>query len=90
MLVLTSRDVWAPTRELAFGRYPLRRGWTLVRKLRRWYWAGSDRKYVVTRQVERRDPLRSGLVPPVSEETDHSRSGRCVKVKQTRFFREER
>ena len=41
VLVLTSRDVWAPTRELAFGRYPLRCGWTLVRELRRWYWAGS-------------------------------------------------
>ena len=88
MLVLTSRDVWAPTRELAFGRYPLRRGWTLVRELRRWYWAGSDRKYDEPRQVELRDPLRAGLVPPVSEETDHSRCGRCENVKQTRFCRE--
>ena len=72
MLVLTSSDLWAPTQELAVRRYPLRRGWTLVRKLRRWYWAGSDRKYDEARQVERRDPLRSGLVPPGSEETDHS------------------
>ena len=28
---------------------------------------GSDRKYVVPRQVEQRDPLRSGLVLPVSD-----------------------
>ena len=63
MLVLTSRDVWAPTQELAFGRYPLRRGWMLVRKLRRWYCSGSARKYDEAKQVERGDPLRSGLYP---------------------------
>ena len=51
MLVLTSRDVWAPTRELAFGRCPLRSGWTLVREIRRWYWVGSDRKYVGANQM---------------------------------------
>ena len=38
MLVLTSSDVWAPTRELAFGRYPLRSGWTQVRR----YGAGTS------------------------------------------------
>ena len=37
MLVLTSSDVWAPTRELALGWYPLRSGWTLVRR----YGAGT-------------------------------------------------
>ena len=41
-------------------------------KLRRWYCVGSGRKYVEPSQVERRDPLRSGLVPPGLEETDHS------------------
>ena len=49
--MLTSRNVWAPTQELVFGRYPLRRGWTLVRQVRRWYWVGSDRKYVEAKQV---------------------------------------
>ena len=34
--------------------------------------AGTDPKYDEARQVERRDPLRSGLVPQVSEEADHS------------------
>ena len=80
---LTSSDLWAPTQELAFGRYLLRRGWTRVREIRRWYW--SDQKYDEPRQVERRDPLNSGLVPPVSEETDHPRSGRSDRVEQTRF-----
>ena len=75
VLVLTSRDIWAPTRELAFDRYSLRRGWTLVREIRRWYWDGSGRKYVGAKQVVRGDPFRSRLVHPVSEETDHSRSG---------------
>ena len=36
---------------LAFGRYPLRRGWTLVREIRRWCWVGSDRKYDEAKQV---------------------------------------
>ena len=41
-------------------------------KLRRLYCVGSDRKYFGAKQVERGDLLRSGLVPPRSEETDHS------------------
>ena len=68
MLVSTSRDLWAPTRELAFCRSSLRRGWALERKLRRGYCAVPDWKYNELEQVERGDPLRSGLVPSVSEE----------------------
>ena len=51
MLVSTSSVLWAPTQELVFGRYPLSRGWTLVREIRRWYGVGSDRKYDEARQV---------------------------------------
>ena len=53
------KRVWAPTQELVFGRYPLRRGWTLVREVRRLYWVGSDWKYVEAKQVSgetRSDP----------------------------------
>ena len=42
-----------------FGRYNSRRGWTLVREVRRWYWVGSDRKYFEAKQVSgetRSDP----------------------------------
>ena len=66
MLVSTSSDLWAPTQELVFGRSPLRRGWTLVREIRRWYGVGSDRKYDEANQV-------NGETRSVSEETDHSR-----------------
>ena len=45
------RNVWAPTRELAFVRYSLQRGWKLVRETRRWYWAGSGWKYDEAKQV---------------------------------------
>ena len=41
-------------------------------KLRRWYWVGTDQKYVGAKQVERGDPLRPGLVPSGPEETDHA------------------
>ena len=45
--------------ELVFGRYPLRRGWTLVREIRRWNGVGSDRKHDKAKQVSgetRSDP----------------------------------
>ena len=59
MLVSASSVLWAPTQEMVFGRYPLRRGWTLVREIRRWYEVGSDRKYDEAKQVSsetRSDP----------------------------------
>ena len=72
MLVLTSRDFWAPTQELDFGRYPSRRGWTLVRDTAL---VLGCRKYDEAKQV-RRGLVRFGVAPPVTEESDHSRSGR--------------
>ena len=59
----TSRDVWAPTRELAFGRYPLR---AVVGRWYEKYAAGPDRKYDEANQGERGDPLRSGQVRQTS------------------------
>ena len=41
--------------------------------------AGTDPKYDEGKQVERGDPLTSGLVPPVSEETDHSSLAESVR-----------
>ena len=84
VLVFTSRDVWAPTRELAFDRYPSRRGWTLVRKIHRWYWVGSDRKYNEAKQVtgETRPDLdwhpkcqKRRITREVTEEKRSSRRG---------------
>ena len=62
------------TRVLTSGANP-RTGFvkvSLTQCLRRLYCAGSDGKYDEAKQVERGDPLRYVLVPPVSEETDHS------------------
>ena len=59
MLVSTSRESGCQPKNWFFGRYPLRRGWTLVREVRRLYWVGSDRKYVEAKQVSgetRSDP----------------------------------
>ena len=72
MLVLTSRDVWAPSRELAFVKVSLTQWLDAGTKVRRWYCVGSGRKYVGAKQVVRGDPLKPGLVPPGLEETDHS------------------
>ena len=74
MLVSTSSVLWAPTQELVFGRYPLRRGWTQLREIWRWYGVGSDRKYDEAKQ--RGDPLRSGLLPPRVGRADERRSNR--------------
>ena len=41
--------------------------------------AGTDPKYDEEKQVERGDPLTSRLVPPVSEETDHSSLAESVR-----------
>ena len=76
MLDLTSRDVWAPTRELAFGRYPLvlyavRIGGTLERRTYCRCKAGTDRKYDDEKQVQRGDTLSSGLATPAPEVTGH-------------------
>ena len=76
MLDLTSRDVSAPTRELAFGRYPLvlyavRTGGTLERRTYCRCKAGTDRKYDDEKQVQRGDTLSSGLATPAPEVTGH-------------------
>ena len=73
-LVLTSRDVWEPTQELVFGRYPLRRGLTLVREIWRWYWVGSDWKYDEAKQVSGGTHSDPDWYPPATEETDHTRN----------------
>ena len=81
VLVLTSSDVWAPTQELVSLTPWLGAGTRDTMLVLGWVWPEVRRGEA----GEHGDPLRSGLAPPVSEETDHSRSGRWEKVKQTRF-----
>ena len=73
MLVLTSRDVWAPTREHGFREVSLTQRLDAGTKLRplvlRGVWPKSASSRV---RWSERDPLRPGLVPPGLEEADHS------------------
>ena len=64
MLVLTSSGLWAPTQELDFRRYPLRRS----------YAAGTAPSLIegATRRSGWSEETRTDPVPPVLEETDHS------------------
>ena len=81
MLVSASSVLWAPTQELVFDRYPLRRGWKLVQS---WYGVGSDRKCDEAKQVSgetRSDPdwypqgRKGRITREVADEKRSSRRG---------------
>ena len=80
MLVLTSGDVWAPTRELALSRYPLRSGWALVRS----YAAGTAWGLTESTSERSRWSVAGGAGRHAQTRTGTPRAGRDGSLRRER------